>query len=75
MSEDTTQQAITYGRALVKVLKGFDTLESRASWFERLLTRLLRTTYRQRLRAIVEHAPAKVTNQIFENDEGAPGYG
>ncbi len=68
-SEDTKKQAVKYGRALIATLKAFDVLEDRAGWFERLLIRLLRSTYRQRLRAIVEHAPADVSNRIFEDEK------
>ncbi len=60
------QQAITYGKALIAVLNAFDMLETKAGWFEKLLIRLLRKTYSQRLRAIVELAPADVSNTIFE---------
>ena len=64
--ENTATEVVTYGQALAKTLQAFDTLKKKAGWFERLLIRLLRVTYRQRLRSIVELVPAEITNQIFE---------
>ena len=54
-----------YGRALVKILQAFDVLEPKARWFERLLIKLLRGTYRQRLRAIVSVVPGEVGDEIL----------
>lgn len=62
---DPSLEIIAYGQALVKILQGFETLKPKAAWFERLLIKLLQTTYRQRLREIVKMAPEDVTNQIF----------
>ncbi len=41
-SKDTRSDITEYGRALVKLLLGFDTVEPKAKWFERLLIKLLR---------------------------------
>ena len=32
--ENTATQVVTYGQALVKALQAFDTLETKAGWFE-----------------------------------------
>ena len=68
-TDDTPDEAITYSRALVKALQSYEVLESKAGWFERLLIKLLRTTYRQRLRSIIELAPPEIANQIFETTD------
>ncbi len=66
MENKDSGEVIAYGQALIKILQGFEAVEPQASWFERLLLKLLRATYRQRLRTIVKLAPAEVANQIFE---------
>lgn len=48
--ERETEQVIRYGQALTNALRAFAVLEKEAGWFERALIRLLRATYRQRLR-------------------------
>ncbi len=68
MSE-TTETVIEYAQVLVAALRTFDVLESRAGWFERLLIRLLRATYRQRLRVIIEAMPGDVGDRILKGDE------
>ena len=68
-NKDVATEVIRYGHALVKVLQAFDILYTKAGWFERMLINLQRTTYRQRLRSIVELAPPEISNQIFEEIE------
>ena len=58
-------EVLAYGQALIKILQGFDIVEPKAAWFERFLIKLLRITYRQRLRSIVELVPPEIGNQIF----------
>ena len=62
---DPTSQAIIYGQALAATLRAFPILESRAGWFERQLIRLLRATYRQRLRHLVTVLPPEIADQIL----------
>lgn len=57
---------LRYGRALAAALRAFAVLESRAGWFERLLLRLLRATYRQRLRYLVATLPGEVGDEILK---------
>lgn len=64
------EQAIRYGRALASVLRAFTVLEKEAGWFERLLIRLLRVTYRQRLRYMVGELPPEVS-EVFWEKEGS----
>lgn len=64
--ENATNEVIGYGQALVKILQGFEVVEPRAGWFEKWLIRLLRATYRQRLRTIVGVVPAEISGQILE---------
>lgn len=64
-TEDTTREVIRYGQGLVNVLRGFKALEAKASWFERLLIKLLRTTYQRRLREIIGVVPAEIGDQIL----------
>ncbi len=68
MSE-TTETVFEYAQALVAALRTCGVLESRAGWFERLLMRLLRATYRQRLRVIIEAVPGDVGDRILKGDE------
>ncbi len=69
--ETELQRVITYSKALTQVLKAFDTLEGRANWVERLLIRLLRASYQQRLGYIVKLAPVYVSYEDFENRKKA----
>lgn len=67
--KDTTQEVIHYGQGLVKILQGFEIVGVKAGWFERLLISLLRTTYQQRLRAIIGVVPSEVGDQILGQTE------
>ncbi|GIK40351.1 MAG: hypothetical protein BroJett011_41840 [Chloroflexota bacterium] len=64
--ENATNEVIVYGQALAEILQSFDVVEAKAGWFEKLLIRLLRATYRQRLRVIVETVPANIGDQMLE---------
>lgn len=64
MTRSTPTQTVTeYGQALLKALQSFAMLEPRATWFERLLIRLLRMTYRHRLRVMVVAYPTTKIRQ------------
>jgi hypothetical protein len=56
---------VAYGRALAGALRAFTVLEQRASWFERLQLRLLRATYRQRLRHLIAVLPAEMGDELL----------
>jgi len=46
-------------------LRSFDVLEAEASWFEQQMIRLLRVTYWQRLRRLIELLPGEVGDKII----------
>ncbi len=69
--ETELQRVITYSKALTQALQAFDTLEGRANWVERLLIRLLRASYQQRLGYIVKLTPVCVSYEDFENRKKA----
>ena len=67
--DSTEQQVLKYGQALTATLLAFDVLEKKAGWFERLQIRLLRITYRQRLRHLVVSLPSEVAEKILKGDK------
>jgi hypothetical protein len=44
---DVEKSVVIYGKALTQAIKAFDVLEPKAGWFERMLIKLLRKSYRQ----------------------------
>ena len=56
------------GRALVRAIEAIGTIEPTGP-FERALARLLSAAYKRRLRAIVEAAPAWVSEEILSASE------
>lgn len=67
-SNTPRDSAIIHGRAVVSVLRGFEVLEKKAGWFERLLIRILRYSYRQRLRHLLLVLPPDVFEEIIKQD-------
>ena len=61
---DTTDRIISQGRALVRAIDGTGEITP-TGWVERFLVTLLLASYRQRLRAVVEAAPAWMTDEIL----------
>jgi hypothetical protein len=61
----TKEDIVDYGQALIAILKSFEVIEVKGSWFERILTKLLRPMYRHQLRSIVGSAPPEIANEIF----------
>lgn len=68
-NKDPNVEVITYGRELVKFLRGYEILREKAGWFERGLLWLLKTSYQQRLRAIIALLPPEISNQVFDSAE------
>lgn len=64
--ERETEQIIRYGQALASALRAFVVLEKEAGWFERALIRLLRATYRQRLRYMVGDLPSEISEEFWQ---------
>lgn len=67
-----TARVVATGRALAGALRAFETLEPQAGWFERQLIRLLRATYRQRLRYLVATLPPAVSEEFLREKENGP---
>lgn len=63
------ETVIVQSRALAAALRAFDILESRAGWFERLQIRLLRASYRQRLRHLVAVLPPEVSEEFLRDNK------
>jgi hypothetical protein len=61
-NKDPNAEVITYGRELVKFLRGYEILKEKAGWFEGGLLWLLKTSYQQRLRAIIALLPPEISN-------------
>ena len=59
---------IQQGRALVRAIEAFDTIES-SGLFERLIAGLLLAAYKRRLRATVEVSPEWVVERILSASE------
>lgn len=68
-NQDAQESVINYGQGLIKILQGFKSVEPHAGWFERILIKLLRATYQQRLRAIVAEFPPDIVNKVFAGME------
>lgn len=62
-----SEDVISHGRALVAALRAFDILYKNAGWFERVLIRSLRGTYRKRLRILLVVLPTEVSEDILGN--------
>lgn len=62
---DEKEKILRYGRALAAAIRAFDVLESNAGWFERPLIRLLRHSYRERLRYLVLVLPGEVADDLL----------
>jgi hypothetical protein len=65
---DPTDRILTQGRALVHAIEALGTIEPTGP-FELALGRLLMAAYKRRLRAIVETAPAWVSEEILSASE------
>lgn len=61
----TRENVIRQGRALAAAIRAFDVLEPKAGFVERWLIRLLRYSYRQRVRYLVDVLPAEVGAEII----------
>jgi hypothetical protein len=68
MTADLTNRIITQGRALVRAIKALGTIEPTGP-FERALARLLIADYKRHMRAIVEAAPAWVSEEMLSTSE------
>lgn len=65
---ETTKDVIQTGKAYVQVIRGFKVLEPKAKWFERMLIKLLRKTYQQRLRYLIVALPTDIGEQILKGE-------
>ena len=63
---DVEKSVITYGKGLTQAIKAFDVLEPEAGWLERLLIKLLRKSYRHRLRHFVGTLPSDISDEILK---------
>jgi len=66
--EDMREKTLLYGKSLVWCLRGFDILYPKAGWFERLLISVLRKSYQQRLRHLIEILPGDLGDQILKGE-------
>ena len=64
-NKTVVDSVVIYGQALAQALRAFEVLETRAAWFERVLIKLLRLTYRQRLRYIVAELPSDLADEVL----------
>ncbi len=63
-NSELTETILEQGKALVRAIEALGTIEP-SGWFERMLAGILMAVYKQRLRGIVETAPAWVGEQIL----------
>ena len=66
--KDMRQNTLLYDEALVWCLRGFDVLEPKGKWFERLLISVLRKSYQQRLRHLIEILPGDMGDEILKGE-------
>jgi hypothetical protein len=66
-----THRIIQQGRALVRAIEALSTIEP-SGWFERWQAKMLRTVYKERLRAIVAGVPEWAAEEILSASEHIP---
>ena len=72
--EQIIANAVTMGKALVRLLEACDILlERNPVWTEQLLLRLVRALYTHRLRGLVAILPPKLTAEILAASEKMSG--
>ena len=73
-AEQIIANAITIGKALVRILEVCDILlEKNPVWTEQLLLRLVRAFYTRRLRGLVAILPPELTAEILAASEKMSG--
>lgn len=68
-NKDVTQEIIKTGKAYAQAIRAFDVLEPKAGWFEKIQIKLLRYSYRQRLRHLVLVLPSDIAEEILRKDK------
>ena len=72
--EQIAANAVTLGKALVRILEGCDVLlERNPVWTEQLLLRQVRALYTHRLRGLVAIWPPELTAEILAASEKMSG--
>lgn len=61
VSTDVIKTALAYAQAI----RAFQILEPKAKWFEKMLIRLLRKSYQQRLRYFMLVLPSEIMDEIL----------
>ena len=73
-AEQIVANAVTMGKAIVRLLEACDILlERNPVWTEQLLLRLVRALYTHRLRGLVAILPPKLTAEILAASEKTSG--
>lgn len=73
LTPDTTKNIIAYGRALVSAQRAFDALEPRAGRVEKLLIKVLRASYQNRLKHLLLVLPSETSEAILNPDRADTG--
>ncbi len=69
MNDESKETLIVYVRAIVSVLDAFEVLYPRGRRLEKLFIRILRMTYRGRLKYFTNNLPPEILDQIMGNRE------